>query len=92
MTVDASGIAFGETSSEAALHTTIICIDHNLALVRAIARKQAAKQKPVADRIALKKLRNQIGDQFSDETTEVSPVTPTRASCSSRTDAQASVA
>ncbi len=76
MTVDALGIAFGTTSSDADLHTKIVCIDHKLALVRAIARKQAAKQKPAADRIALAKLRKQIGDQFSTETTQVSPVTP----------------
>ena len=77
MSVDALGIEFGETSSEAALSTRITRIEHKLALVRAIARKQAAKQKPAADRIALQRLRIQIGDQFSSETAEVSPVTPT---------------
>lgn len=78
MTVDAAGIAFGETTSEASLSTRITCIQHQLALVRAIARKQAAKQKPAADRIALKKLRSQVADQFASETQAVNPVTPSQ--------------
>ncbi len=77
MTVDASGVSFGETSSQATLSTRIVCIQHRLAIVRAIARKQAAKKKPAADRIALEKLRRQVADQFASESTKVSPVTPT---------------
>jgi hypothetical protein len=78
MTVDASGIAFSQTGAQASLQTRICRIEHPLAIVRAIARKQAAKQKPAADRIAEEKLRTQIERQFATETTKVSPLTPSQ--------------
>lgn len=76
MVVDSSGIQFGPALTEADLETRVLCIDHPLALVRNIASKQAAKQKPLADKIALEKLRSQVSSQFAAETGEVSPVTP----------------
>lgn len=78
MTVDASGIALSETGARASLQTRICRIEHPLAIVRAIARKQAAKQKPAADRIAEEKLRTQIVRQFATETAKVSPLTPSQ--------------
>ncbi len=78
MTVDASGIAFSETGARASLQTRICRIEHPLAIVRAIARKQAAKQKPAADRIAEEKLRTQVVRQFATETSKVSPLTPSQ--------------
>ena len=78
MTVDAAGIALSETGVQATLQTRICRIDHPLRIVRAIARKQAAKQKPAADRIAVEKLRTQVGRQFATETGQVSPLTPSQ--------------
>lgn len=75
MTVDPSGIEFDQGSTQATLSTRITCIQHKLAIVRSIARNQAAKSKPIADRIALEKLRTQVGKQFATETSLVTPVT-----------------
>lgn len=77
MIIDANSIQFEEISTQADLSTTIDRIDHKLALVRAIAKKQAARKKPAADRIGERKLREQVSSQFTSESNEVNPVTPT---------------
>ncbi len=57
MTVNDSGVSFDPVIVDAQLQTRINAIEHHLRIVRNIARKQAAKQKPLADRIANGKLR-----------------------------------
>lgn len=67
-----SGIHLSPTNvSQASLNTRITAIEHPLRLVRKIARKKAAEQKPTADRIALQKLRAQVKEQFDQQTEEV---------------------
>jgi hypothetical protein len=76
MTVDEAGFRLGETRSEADLSTKITSIQHNLAIVRKIARKQAAKKKPAADRVAREKLRKQVQSQFESESSGLTPTSP----------------
>ncbi len=70
----------------ASLNTAITGINHPLRIVRKIASRKAAQQKPQADRIALNKLRERVGTQFAEETNQaanfsiddlMSRVTPT---------------
>lgn len=64
-----AGLSIGPTQSESvSLATKITAIEHPLALVRRIARQQAAKKKGQSDRIALQRMRDQVGQQFSEET------------------------
>ena len=63
-----SGIEMAPSRTEACLRTEIRPIEHKLRLVRKIARKKAAQQKPLADRIALGKMRRQVGQQFTRQT------------------------
>ncbi|OYP37527.1 hypothetical protein [Rhodopirellula sp. MGV] len=66
--VDAKGIRLGQVSTDASLHTNLNSIEHKLRLVRKIARKKAAEQKPLADRIAHRKLVRRISEEFALET------------------------
>ncbi|MCC9599016.1 hypothetical protein LOC67_00480 [Stieleria sp. JC731] len=65
---DESGIQLGQVSTDASLHTNLNSIEHRLKLVRKIARKKAAEQKPIADRIAHRKLVRRISEEFAAET------------------------
>jgi len=65
-----SGPSFGPTTASASLNSRIDSISHPLRLVRKIARKRAARQKPRADVIARKRLRQQTADEFADETSQ----------------------
>ena len=70
VTVNESGIYAEPVQTTATLATRINAIEHRLRLVRRIARKKAAEQKPQADQIALGKLKQQVGSQFAKETDE----------------------
>ncbi|WP_146518790.1 hypothetical protein [Stieleria varia] len=70
ITVSESGVVASPTQTTATLSTQINAIEHPLRLVRRIARKKAAEQKPKADQIALGKLQSQVGTQFADETSQ----------------------
>ncbi len=67
------GLSAEPVVTQATLATHITAIEHPRKLVRKIARKRAAKQKPLADRIALRKLRTRIGDRFAEQTGVVGP-------------------
>ncbi len=54
----------------ATLSSEIQSIEHRLRIVRRIAEKKAAEQKPLADRIALGKLRARVAEQFVTETNQ----------------------
>lgn len=61
---------------QASLNNQITSIQHPLRLVRRIAKKRAAQQKPQADRIAVGKLRSQVAGQFIDQTDQATAITP----------------
>lgn len=60
----------------ASLNNEITSIEHPLRLVRRIAKKRAAQQKPQADRIAVDKLRSQVGGQFAEQTDQATAIKP----------------
>ncbi|MFK8112139.1 MAG: hypothetical protein AB8B91_08040 [Rubripirellula sp.] len=74
MSVNESGVALEPAYAHAALRTEITAIEHRLRIVRKIAGKRAAKQKPQADKIAVEKMRKQVGSQFDDETREAAAI------------------
>jgi hypothetical protein len=76
MMVNESGITLEPVYSRAVLRTKILAIEHNLAIVRAIARKRTAQQKPQADRIAVERMRNRAGAQFALRTSEATEIMP----------------
>jgi hypothetical protein len=76
LSVNESGITLEPAYSHAELTTEIKSIEHKLRLVRNIARKRAAEQKPKAERIAVEKMRRQVGDQFASQTRETAAVAP----------------
>ncbi|MEM8666983.1 MAG: hypothetical protein AAGG48_05675 [Planctomycetota bacterium] len=71
VTISESGVRLGQTRVEkASLFTKIKAIEHPLRIVRNIARKQAANKKSQADRIALRKMGENVSDQFAQQTDE----------------------
>ncbi len=66
LTINESGIVLEPAYSRAVLKTDITAIEHKLRLVRNIARKKAAEQKPKADKIAVEKMRRQVGNHVCD--------------------------
>ena len=76
MSVNESGIILEPAYSRAVLTTEITAIEHKLRIVRKIARKKAAEQKPKAERIAVEKIRNQVGAQFVKQTSETVAAAP----------------
>lgn len=70
-----SGIVLSPVQGQASLRTEIRAIEHKLRLVRKIARKKAAEQKPRAERIATGKMRRQVVEQFASQTREATAVT-----------------
>ncbi len=70
LVLDQSGPHFDTTSGMAELDTRILCIQHPLKLVRKIAAKKAAQQKPLSERIATGKLRRQVTREFLEETSD----------------------
>lgn len=65
-------IVLGDTVSSADLSTQINRINHPLRIVRRIAGKQAAEQRPRAEAISREKLRTQVHQQFNAQTAEMS--------------------
>ncbi|MGB7327489.1 MAG: hypothetical protein WBD31_21615 [Rubripirellula sp.] len=74
--ISEAGISADNAYIQATLNTNIDAIEHRLRLVRRIARKKAAEQKPNADRIAVEKLRSQVGGQFVEQTDSATAVPP----------------
>ena len=72
--IDESGVRAEPTVTTASLNSQIVSIDHKLRLVRKIARRKAAQQKPQAERIAKEKLRQQVGSQFAEQTDEAASI------------------
>ncbi len=74
--VSDSGIDMQPVSTEVQLSTEVRRIEHHMKLVRKIARKRVAQQKPLADRIALGKMRNRIAELFAERTEETTGQSP----------------
>lgn len=68
MSVDESGFRFEPVVVDGGMNTRINAIEHPLRLVRRIAKKKAAQQKPLADRIAHQKFIKRITEEFTEET------------------------
>jgi len=65
-----SGVSLSQVNSSVALQTTITSIQHPLRIVRRIASKQIAQKKPQADQIARQRLRDQVVNDFSNQSAE----------------------
>jgi hypothetical protein len=76
LTLNESGVVLEPAYSHAVLKTEITAIEHKLRLVREIARKKAAEQKPKADKIAVEKMRRQVGSLFARQTSEAAAMMP----------------
>ena len=63
-----SDVVFEPITASASMQTRIDRIEHRLNLVRKIARKRAAKQKPLAERIAHGRLISRLNEEFSGQT------------------------
>jgi len=68
--ISESGVSLSQVTSSAALHTTITSIQHPLRIVRRIASKQIAQKKPQADQIARQRFRDQVVNDFSNQSAE----------------------
>ena len=68
MQIAESGISLEPVVTTGSLSTRINAIEHPWKLVRRIARKKAAQQKPQADRIAHRKFITRVTDAFTEET------------------------
>lgn len=68
--INESGIHLQPVTANANVHTDILRINHPLKLVRKIASKRAAEQKPQAERIAVQKLESQVASEFDRQTAE----------------------
>tara|TARA_R110002049_G_scaffold4601_5_gene32556 strand:+ start:768764 stop:770659 length:1896 start_codon:yes stop_codon:yes gene_type:complete len=68
ITFNESGVQMQPAIADVSLTTNVDEIQHRLRLVRRIAKKRAAEQKPLADVIAKKKLHDRIGEEFTKET------------------------
>ena len=67
-----SGVTMQPAHVQVQLSSQIQSIEHRLRIVRRIAQKKAAQQKPQADRIATEKLKAEISSQFVRETSQSS--------------------
>ncbi len=65
-----AGVTLGPTITQASLSTQIDSINHPLRLVRKIASRRAAEQKPKAEMIGREKLRQQVGSEFAAQVEE----------------------
>ncbi|MCS7470965.1 hypothetical protein NZK35_30285 [Stieleria sp. ICT_E10.1] len=68
-----SGIQFEPVVVSGSMNNRINSIEHPLRLVRRIAQKKAAQQKPLADRIAHRKFISRMTEEFTKETDAAVP-------------------
>ena len=72
--VTEAGVQAEPVVTTASLNSKIVSIDHKLRLVRRIASKKAAEQKPRAERIGTERLRSQVSQQFTEQTDQASSI------------------
>ncbi len=66
-----TGVSLSPTTTSATLSSQITSIDAPLRLIRKIASKKAAEQKPQAERIARDRLQEQVGTEFGSQIDQV---------------------
>jgi hypothetical protein len=74
MKVNDAGVVLEPADTNASLETDITRIEHRLSIVRNIARRRAAQQKPQADRIALVRMRKRVESQFESQIKETASI------------------
>lgn len=67
LTINENGVDFGETESDVSITTKITDMTAKSDLALRVGKKQSAKKKPEADRIAKEKLRRRVTEQFEAE-------------------------
>ncbi|WP_145421503.1 hypothetical protein [Planctomycetes bacterium K23_9] len=72
--ISEAGISMEPTHAQAWLRTEINSINHRFRIVRRIARRKAAESKPIAERIAVEKLRRKVGESFADQVAQAGNV------------------
>ncbi len=83
--LDDSGIRLDVTNAEAKLTTDIGPIQHPLRLVRKIATKRSRQQKPQAERIAVRRMRSRVGEEFTAKTNQAISASPSESTPQLRT-------
>ncbi len=63
-------VSFNDTGVDTSFQSQINSIEHRLRLVRKIASRKAAEQKPMADAIGQQRLETRIGTQFHEQLTQ----------------------
>ncbi|TWU23878.1 hypothetical protein Pla52o_18010 [Novipirellula galeiformis] len=76
LNLNESGVTMDPAYATVSLNTEITAIEHKLKLVRRIASKRAAEQKPKADRIAVSRMQKQVGQEFAQQTSEAGGLEP----------------
>ena len=74
LTFDESGIRMEPTTASVSMRNNIDAVENRLRIVRRIARKKAAEQKPQTDAIAKRKLHDRVVEEFTKEIDETANV------------------
>lgn len=64
------GVAADPVVANAAVGSELLGVDHHLRIVRRIAARRAAQQKPLANTIAAGRLRDRVAGEFAEETNQ----------------------
>lgn len=65
--ISENGVSASQAAIQTALQNEILSIEHRSRIVRRIAKKKAAQQKPQADAIAEGRLQKRVSDQFNQQ-------------------------
>ncbi len=65
--LDTNGVTASPVTTFANLDSQILGISHPLRIVRRIAARKAAEQKPLSNKIASERLANRVGEQFAEQ-------------------------
>ena len=68
MTISESGVSLEPVAATGTLQSQVNKIEHRLKIVRRIARRKAAEQKPLTDSIAKRKMLNRVMEGFVEQT------------------------
>ncbi|MEO1523817.1 MAG: hypothetical protein AAFX06_00190 [Planctomycetota bacterium] len=68
MTITESGVTLDPVSTSGTLRSQVNRIEHRLRIVRRIARRKAAEQKPLSESIAKRKMLDRVADGFAEQT------------------------
>jgi len=68
--IDEQGVRLSPTTASASLSSQVTSVQHPLKIVRKIARKKVAQQQPRSERIAERRLLDQVSASFDKQTSE----------------------